>query len=157
MPDDYLKSCWIWICGNVVAYNPAVRIPPEHNICYFQFNCYYCVCHRNVNRTKVNKKKSELDETLTPFFPLQIWFCSLPEVDEGGSGHRIYPLRHVVPLRKFSPHRSSGRCITHNISLVSSVTRWLDYVFNIWPFRAMEINLPNRLDDFPFNCLPNSE
>ena len=81
MPDDYLKSCWIWICGNVVAYNPAVRIPPENNICYFQFNCYYCVCHRNVNRTKVNKKKSELDETLTPFFPLQIWFCSLPEVD----------------------------------------------------------------------------
>ena len=52
-----------------------------------------------------------------------------------------------------SPETIFDRCVfwrsdnifTESCYLIDSVTRWLDYWFNIWPFRAMKICLISKM------------
>ena len=49
---------------------------------------------------------------------------------------KVFPFKHTLSLSHSKPHFHSG-----NVDY--SVTRWLYYLLNIWPFTTINISLEN--------------
>ena len=141
-----MKAAFIFSAGEVVV---AAAVPMKDGLVLFisdrtyvpttytrvHERSYACVSINNNGNN--NNNSSDNCKICLTCLPQRTWNAGFAHRDKGESGSTERSLCVCDPLHTFT--FLNGWIQFVRSSLGSSVTRWLDYLFNIWPFTKMKI------------------